>query len=91
MTTVRNGSASKTSCSPRQSALFPKPTALRPRRVNEDLGTTTDAGEAVGGRPEPSADLLRQLRLTRPIWTGSAWSAGPRPGPDVSNSVSNAT
>src|SRR6266508_3462293 len=24
-------------------------------------GTTTDAGEAVGGRPEPSADLLRQL------------------------------
>jgi hypothetical protein len=24
-------------------------------------GTTADAGEAVGGRPEPSADLLRQL------------------------------
>lgn len=24
-------------------------------------GTTTDAGEAVGGRSEPSADLLRQL------------------------------
>src|ERR671936_314585 len=24
-------------------------------------GTTTDAGEAVGGRPELSADLLRQL------------------------------
>lgn len=24
-------------------------------------GTTTYAGEAVGGRPEPSADLLRQL------------------------------
>ena len=24
-------------------------------------GTTTAAGEAVGGRPEPSADLLRQL------------------------------
>jgi len=24
-------------------------------------GTTTDAGEPVGGRPEPSADLLRQL------------------------------
>ena len=24
-------------------------------------GTTTDAGEAGGGRPEPSADLLRQL------------------------------
>ena len=24
-------------------------------------GTTTDAGEAVGGRPEPLADLLRQL------------------------------
>ena len=24
-------------------------------------GTTTDAGEAVGGRPEPSAGLLRQL------------------------------
>jgi hypothetical protein len=24
-------------------------------------GTTTDAGEAVGGRPESSADLVRQL------------------------------
>jgi hypothetical protein len=24
-------------------------------------GTTTDAGEAFGGRPEHSADLLRQL------------------------------
>jgi hypothetical protein len=27
----------------------------------ETPGTTTDAGEGVGGRPEPTADLLRQL------------------------------
>jgi hypothetical protein len=30
-------------------------------RMGSCPGTTTDAGEAVGGRPEHSADLLRQL------------------------------
>jgi hypothetical protein len=32
-----------------------------PFRVSIRPETTTDAREAVGGRPEPSADLLRQL------------------------------
>lgn len=34
---------------------------LEPSRRGSCPGTTTGAGEAVGGGPEPSADLLRQL------------------------------
>jgi hypothetical protein len=38
------------------------PTKIFPRVTSGSCpGTTTDAGEAVGGRPEPSADLLPQL------------------------------